>query len=274
MNVKQNDNAINLSILLILVFVLTHLLYASVSRSVLSTSVVGLVLACSSIVAVMKHKHRLLEGEIERVKRALVEAFADQAEQKDTYTAQHLKRITLFTTLLTKEMQRVGKFCKTLTPHFRKDIILGSMLHDVGKIVVPNEILNKPGKLTDEEYAVMKQHTIKAGELIGKICHNLQQKEGEQCYLTTAQQIALYHHERYDGKGYPAGLSGEGIPLAARIVGLVDTYDAIRSKRSYKETKTHQDAVQEILKERGKQFDADIVDAFMRIEKQFEGVQF
>ncbi|HCD72540.1 MAG TPA: metal-dependent phosphohydrolase, partial [Thermovirga lienii] len=142
-------------------------------------------------------------------------------------------------------------------------------LHDIGKTAVPYEILTKPGKLTPEEYRAMQKHTIIAGEVIEAANKEFRDKFGVDSYLALARDIALYHHEKWNGKGYPYGLSGQDIPLAARIVALADVYDALRSKRPYKEPWSHEDAMREIIRQSGEHFDPVIVEAFIELEDRF-----
>ncbi len=138
-------------------------------------------------------------------------------------------------------------------------------LHDIGKVGVPDTILLKPGKLTDEEFEEMKKHTI-YGE---KALLTAERELGSNSFLHLARQIAIAHHERWNGTGYPAGLKGENIPLCGRIVALADVYDALVSKRIYKPPFPHKKAVSIILENRGTQFDPHVVDAFMERETEF-----
>jgi putative two-component system response regulator len=134
-------------------------------------------------------------------------------------------------------------------------------LHDIGKISVPDRILNKSGKLTDDEFSQMEQHSI----IGGNILLDLYEKT-EESYLLVASQVAMYHHEKWDGSGYPKGLQGDNIPVAARIVALADVYDAISSKRCYKESLDHTMVKDIILKGKGRHFDPRVVEAFLRHE--------
>ncbi|MGM0641341.1 MAG: HD-GYP domain-containing protein, partial [Thermotogota bacterium] len=137
-------------------------------------------------------------------------------------------------------------------------------LHDIGKIFIPGEILNKPGKLNDSEWELMKKHTIFADKIL------------DDPYFDTARKIAIYHHEKYDGSGYPYGISGNQIPIEAAIVSLVDVYDALRSKRSYKKAMTHKEAFDIITKGDNKtnpiHFNADVLDVFIKNQYQFEKI--
>ena len=135
--------------------------------------------------------------------------------------------------------------------------------HDVGKIAVPDEILLKPGKLTPEEFAIMETHTTKGSEIIKK----MQLDEEEDLYLKHCYDICRYHHERWDGKGYPDKISGRDIPLSARIVSIIDVYDALVSQRVYKPPFSHEEAINIIAEESGKKFDTQIVEELMKNDK-------
>ena len=142
------------------------------------------------------------------------------------------------------------------------DIVKAAPLHDIGKIRIPDSILQKPGRLTDDEYTAMKRHTEFGAEIIGDIISDVEEAN----YIKTAEQIALCHHERWDGKGYPHGLSGSDIPLGARIMAVADVFDALYSERCYKEPIRPVERTARILLEgRGTQFDAQVLDAFIEL---------
>jgi putative two-component system response regulator len=148
---------------------------------------------------------------------------------------------------------------------FVQTIYLTSPLHDIGKVGVPDRILLKPGKLTAEEFEIMKQHTVVGGQTLDAAL----QAYPEAKYLQMARDIAWSHHEKFDGSGYPRGLAGDAIPLCGRIAALADVYDALTTKRVYKEAFSHQIAREIILDGSGKHFDPQIVDAFRRTEQEF-----
>ena len=147
-------------------------------------------------------------------------------------------------------------------------IYLTSPLHDIGKVGIPDCVLLKPGRLDDSEFAVMKTHAYLGGQTLLVALEHFP----DAAYLQMARDIAMYHHERYDGKGYPMGLAGENIPLCARIVGVADVYDALVSRRVYKQAFSHEIARSLIVEGRGTQFDPKVVDAFMANEKDFESI--
>ena len=150
--------------------------------------------------------------------------------------------------------------------------MLASILHDIGKVVIPNEILLKPGKLTDTEFEEMKKHSSFGGEILGRANLTYKKKTGKDSYLALARDIAMYHHEKWDGTGYPAGLKKEEIPLSARIVAICDVYDAVTTDRVYKKAWTHEKAKNMIINGRGSHFDPVITDIFISLEQEFKNI--
>ena len=188
-------------------------------------------------------------------------ALAKLAELRDPETGFHLERTREYSMALSKQLG--------LSETFIANIYRVGPLHDIGKVGIRDNILLKPASLTDAEYAIMKTHvTIGAGVITSIIGgHNISRG-----YLLMARDIVLYHHEKFDGTGYPVGLAGERIPLAARIFTLADAYDAIVSKRPYKEALPHEEAVARIKKDCGSHFDPKVVAAFLEIHEQFRAV--
>lgn len=167
------------------------------------------------------------------------------AEYKDEDTGDHIKRMSRYSALIA---EKLGLSAKEV-----QNIRYAAPMHDVGEIGIPDSILIKPGKLTDEEFDIIKTHTTIGAKILAGSKSEI---------LQTAGKIALFHHEKWNGKGYPRGLSGDTIPLAARIVGLVDVFDALTSKRPYKRPFPVEFALDIIKKERGQHFDPDVVDVF------------
>ncbi|MCR5087921.1 MAG: HD-GYP domain-containing protein [Oscillospiraceae bacterium] len=184
--------------------------------------------------------------ETNRIQEEMIMSFAEITENKSGQTGQHIRRVSEYSGILAGQLG--------LDPERVESIRIASTMHDVGKLLIPPEILEKPGRLTDEEFAIIKTHTTMGGKLLENV-------EGEEMQLS--RTIALEHHERPDGRGYPKGLNGETISLEGRIVAVADVYDALTSRRSYKNAWKEEDAYQEILKGRGTQFDAEVVDAFV-----------
>src|SRR3989338_4502180 len=205
---------------------------------------------------------------LERTVDAIIYALAYLAEIRDVETGRHLERTGLYVGIIARELLRSSPYSKYLSQHYITDLMKSSPLHDVGKVGVSDAILHKPGKLTPEEFGEMQKHC----EHGAKILIEADKKLGFQSLLTMAIQIAQYHHERWDGKGYPRGIPGENIPLSARIMALADVYDALRSKRCYKEAYTHVESVKIILDGKSTQFDPCVVNAFLSGEKEFEKI--
>lgn len=197
--------------------------------------------------------------EISQMQNALILVLADIVESRDKNTGAHVRKTARYTEIIMTEMKRKGYYADQLSDKFISDVISSAPLHDVGKIQVPDAILNKPGRLTDEEFAVMKSHTTAGKEIIEEAI----QLVPDSGYLSEARNLAAYHHEKWDGSGYPNGIAGEEIPLSARIMAVADVFDALVSKRSYKKPFTFEEAMKIITEGSGKHFDPLVVDAFV-----------
>lgn len=212
--------------------------------------------------------------EIRETQAISIAALSVMAEYYDDDTGAHLYRIQSYVEMLVvwlKENSVYGEYLES-RPDYIEEIKLACLLHDVGKTAISKDILNKPGKLSHEEFEIMKRHTRIAGDALYRANENFRQKFNTDSYLALARDIALYHHEKWNGEGYPEGKSGESIPLSARIVALVDVYDALRNKRPYKEPWTHQEAYAEIIKGKSVHFDPHVIDAFISLADKFEEV--
>ena len=203
---------------------------------------------------------------IQLARMATILALAKLAEYRDDDTGIHLERIREYTKIIAEEMAKKPNYIGYITKEYIDDIYHSSILHDIGKVGIPDAILLKPGKLTPEEFELMKTHSTLGGDVLTVIDAGI---EG-QTFLSLAKEIAYYHHERWNGTGYPKGLSGENIPLSARIVALPDVYDALTSKRVYKNIISHEKAKEIIINEKGKHFDPDVVDSFLAREDDFK----
>jgi HD-GYP domain-containing protein (c-di-GMP phosphodiesterase class II) len=168
------------------------------------------------------------------------------------------------------QMRKDGAYTDQLTDEFCEDVVNSAPLHDIGKIQVPDAILNKPGKLTDEEFDIMKTHAAAGGEIIDQAIAAVSEEDSG--YLKEARNLAAYHHEKWNGKGYPDGLSGEEIPLSARIMAVADVFDALVSKRSYKDGFPFEKAVGIIEEGSGSHFDPKIVDSFLKAQDEIRAV--
>lgn len=186
------------------------------------------------------------------------------AEARDNDTGNHLERIRYYSKILAEDIAEVEN-SPELTPIFVENILLTSPLHDIGKIGIPDFVLLKPGRLDEKEYEIMKKHTTIGYEALNTATEKYPSAE----YLKMSAEIALCHHEKFDGTGYPHGICGADIPISARIVALADVYDALVSKRVYKSALPHDSAKSIILAERGKHFDPKVVDSFIRCEEKF-----
>ncbi len=206
---------------------------------------------------------------LQKTQIAAIKTLAKLAEFRDRETGNHLIRMSEYASTLAEEVYKRDPYSFKISKEYQNDIYLSSMLHDIGKVGVPDSILLKPGKLEEHEWEIMKKHTIWGWEILNEADKEL----GEQSFLTLASIIAFHHHEKYDGTGYPTGLKGEKIPLSARITTIGDVYDALTSKRPYKEPWPHEKAVEEFKNQRGKHFDPILVDIFLEIENNFAKIR-
>lgn len=205
------------------------------------------------------------ERELVRTRNAVIFGLAKLAESRDNDTGEHLERIRQYVEILCSDLVHV---LDDIKPEMLHDISLASSLHDIGKVGIPDSILLKPGRLTPEEREVMQIHTLIGGECLDAIHARL----GDNTFMDIARQIAYYHHERWDGNGYPHGLAGDEIPLVARVVAVADVYDALTSKRPYKRAMDHLESKTIIVSGSGTQFDPEVVAAFLRHEDKFEEI--
>jgi putative two-component system response regulator len=194
---------------------------------------------------------------------------AKLAESRDPETGQHLERVRNYCRLIARQLQSNARFSREVDDEYVGLVYQTSPLHDIGKVAIPDYILLKPGPLTVEEFAIMKTHTVRGAETIEA---TLLKYPGTP-FLEMARDIALGHHERFDGHGYPQGLEGDDIPLAARIMTLADVYDALTSRRVYKEAFSHDRSSAMMVQESGTHFDPAMVDAFLAQEREFIAVR-
>ncbi len=194
-----------------------------------------------------------------KMQDGLIITMADMVEKRDSDTGEHIQKTALYVKIIVEGLKKKGYYASKVTPKFMSDVVRSAPLHDIGKINIPDGILNKPGKLTPEEFEIMKTHTTAGKKIMEDAISTV---EGEN-YLKEARNMAAYHHERWDGKGYPEGLHGEVIPLSARIMAVADVFDALTSPRVYKEAFPLDKALSIITEETGKQFDPKCVEVFM-----------
>jgi PAS domain S-box-containing protein len=207
--------------------------------------------------------------QIKNTQRASILGFATLLEYREAETGAHLKRMEQFTRVLATGLAKLPKYQDYITPDYIEDLCLSSVLHDVGKVAIEDAILLKPGKLTPEEFERIKQHAALGGEAL----RSMDKEITFQSFLTIGKEIASFHHERWDGTGYPTGRRGDQIPLSARIVALPDVYDALTSKRAYKDPISHEEAMKIIASERGTHFDPDVVDVFLGEQETFQRIR-
>lgn len=204
-----------------------------------------------------------------------IETLASLAEYRDAETSQHLHRISVFVRILSDKLQSHPPYYDQISSYddYVEDLVHASVLHDIGKIAVSDSILQKPGPLTGEEFEKIKTHTTIGSDILFSADQEFQKRIGNKSYLSLAQIVARGHHEKWDGSGYPDGLSGEEIPLGARIVALCDVYDAVTSDRVYKKAWSHEKALELIKENHGKHFDPVLTDMFIEEEGSFESMK-
>jgi len=199
-----------------------------------------------------------------RLQNGIVFIMADMVENRDISTGGHIERTATYAKILIEAMLSQGVYADEMRG-WNLELVVSSMrLHDLGKVVIPDSILNKPGPLTKEEFQVMKTHSVEGERIIDKAIR----RTGDAEFLNNAKAIAVSHHERWDGTGYPYELKGTEIPLLGRIMAIIDVYDALVSERPYKKAFSHQEAVEIIMEGSGKHFDPLIADVFNRINEQ------
>lgn len=199
----------------------------------------------------------------------IIFSLAKLADSRDPETGAHLERMREYCRLLAEYLATTPKYRDQIDTDYVRTIYLTSPLHDIGKVGVPDHVLLKPGRLTPDEFEIMKHHTVVGCETLEAAI----QVHPTAQFLRLARDIAVSHHEKYDGTGYPRGLKGKEIPLCGRIVAVADVYDALTTKRVYKPAFPHEKARQIILEGRSKDFDPDIVDAFLACEETFIAVR-
>lgn len=202
------------------------------------------------------------------LQKSLILTMADLVENRDENTGGHIHRTSKYVEIIARKLQADKKYPEILTETYIDNMIIAAPLHDVGKIHIPDAILNKAGKLDEDEFATMKTHALKGREIIDKVEGNT----GDMDYLNIARDMAEYHHERMDGKGYPHGIKGDEIPLCAKIMAVADVFDALSSKRCYKEAMPLEKAFAIIKEETGSHFDVEIANAFMACRDEIEQI--
>ena len=205
---------------------------------------------------------------ISKMQNALITVLANMVENRDKYTGNHVKNTAAYAKIILDRLKEDDRYKDIITEEYEDVIINSAPLHDVGKIQIPDALLNKNGRLTDEEFKQMKSHTLAGQNIISEAADMVKNSE----YLNEAKNLAAYHHEKWDGSGYPYGLKGEEIPLSARIMAVADVFDALVSKRSYKPGFPIDKAFDIIKEGAGTHFDPNIADIFLKADKEVRRV--
>ncbi|MFV3415899.1 HD-GYP domain-containing protein [Pseudomonas nitroreducens] len=224
----------------------------------------------------LRDQNDFLEQEVQRRTRELaaiqdvtIIAMASLAETRDNETGNHIRRTQHYVRALADNLQQHPRFTAELDEETRQLLFKSAPLHDIGKVGIPDHILLKPGRLTTDEFEVMKTHTTLGLDALEKAEERLGM---DVPFLRLAKQIAYGHHEKWDGSGYPLGLTGDAIPVSARLMAVADVYDALISRRIYKNAMPHEAAVEHIRGQRGLHFDPDVVDAFLTLQDEFRRI--
>ena len=212
----------------------------------------------------LEHDVKERTEKIAHIQREVIGSVANIVEARSTETGEHIKRTSAYTEMIARAMQKKNLHTDILNDEYIELLVSAAPLHDIGKISVPDQILLKPGKLTEEEFSTMTTHVDSGTVIIENSMHGVESDE----YVQIAKEIAQYHHEHWDGTGYGAGLSGEDIPLSARIVALADCLDALLSERCYKKAYSFSEALEIIQSEKGTHFDPDVVEAFEEVYRE------
>ena len=216
-----------------------------------------------------RHLEQLVEEKVQDIsssQMATIYALIKLSESRDDDTGAHIERTAGFCRLLAQKARTVPEYADIVTDIFIDIIYKASPLHDIGKVGIPDSILLKPGKLTDDEFAIMKNHVLIGYDTLSKVGQQYDKNE----FLTMGMDIALYHHAKWNGSGYNKGLKGAEIPLSARIMALSDVYDALRSKRVYKDAFSHEKSMEIIASSKGSHFDPVLCNLFFRYQEEFK----
>lgn len=205
---------------------------------------------------------------LEKYHSEMITGFTTLVEKRDGSTGGHIRRTSIYVELLAKELRERGYYKNVLTKDYIKNLIMSAPMHDIGKVSVPDSILQKPGKLTEEEFEIMKQHSENGGKIIRETFEKVQDEE----YVEMAYQVAMYHHEKWNGCGYPEGLKENKIPLCARIMAIADVFDAVSEKRCYRDAMPMEKCFEIISEGKGSNFDPTLVDVFMDMREEIEEV--
>ena len=224
------------------------------------------------VTAEVRQHNEILQllDQVRTTKDVAIFSLAKLAESRDEETGSHLMRIQEYCRVLCQQLAQRQKYSPVMTQQYIEDLVRSSVLHDIGKVAIPDSVLLSRGKFGPKERQIMKQHCIVGGRALQE---GVERLGGEESFLTLGMEVAYYHHERWDGYGYPFAKKGEEIPLSARIVSVADVYDALTTARRYKEAFPHEKARSMILEGKGKQFDPELVEAFDDVESEFARIR-
>ena len=239
---------------------LTVMILQSIFPEILITSIVPAAFILGFYLLMEDPSYRRLE----KHNYEMISGFSTLVENKDDSTGGHILLTKQYVEIILNQLQNEKKYRNIISRDFVKNMLNAAPMHDIGKISTPDVILQKPGKLTPEEYEIMKQHAPRGGEIIMETFSRLDNPE----FLKTAYYVARYHHEKWNGNGYPEGLDGEKIPLCARIMAIADVFDAVSAKRCYRDAMPIDQCFQIIENGRGTDFDPDLVDVFLDAKEE------
>ena len=202
----------------------------------------------------------------------MINVMADLVESRDKSTGTHIKNTSAYVEIICDELIKEGLYPDIVNEEYKNNVVASAPMHDIGKIKISDTILNKPGKFTDEEYKIMKTHAEEGAKIISTVKKTVESDALKEDYLGEAENMAHYHHEKWNGEGYPCGLKGEAIPLSARIMAVADVFDALVAERVYKPGMSFESAISIIKESSGRHFDPVIVQAFLNAEDKIRAV--
>ncbi len=252
-NALKNTRSLQLAVIIILIGSLSFCLIV-VYRN-------GQFIVSNQVKENMEHNAKIMEMQYQTIL-----GMANLIESRDGETGEHVKRTSKYVSMIAEELAKDSVYADKITDSYKENLWKAAPLHDIGKIKIPDSILQKPGKLTEEEFDKMKEHTTEGGKIIHEIIGGMKDKD----YVDMAFQVATCHHEKWNGTGYPRQLSGEEIPLCARIMAVADVFDALVSKRCYKKAMPVEAAYQIIEESSGSHFDPVIAEAFITLRPKVE----
>ena len=259
---KKNMRNIIMMILYIFFILLLQIIFPEVLISCIITAII--------VICIYLNMENIMLYGLEHYHNEMIMGFAIMVDNKDDNTGGHIRRSSAYAIVIAKGLRKNKKYVSSITKDFINNLMKSAPMHDIGKIGIPDSILQKKGKLTAEEYEKMKEHTNIGGKIIKETFGHLYNNE----YEDMAFQVAMYHHEKWNGKGYPMGLAGTDIPLCARIITVADVFDALSTKRCYKYAMSLEQCYDIIKKGRGIDFDPDVVDAFLMNTDKIEQIYY